>query len=231
MHKKKWNRLWLILDCVFFAVLLYWLLTPLFIADTGFKIELLRSIANFESFKNNVGAPYFWLFPISLLLYLTPAVLIFKITTVLMRGKIPAFLNLNHYVVYLVDFFFSGLPLLLILLIILKRNAFMSDLDVFTIFVGGMSVVYSIIQLINIIDNFRYLSPSHKSYIALSKSNTAMQQINLQPRLGRFGILHKLLMVFIITNLVIIISLSWLLLGQFKKTIVRSVIATGTVLA
>jgi class 3 adenylate cyclase len=58
-----------------------------------------------------------------------------------------------------------------------------------------------------------------------------MQQISRQQRSGQLGILQKLLILFIITNLVIILSLSSLLLSQFKKTIVDSVIATGTVLA
>jgi class 3 adenylate cyclase len=231
MNAKKQNRTPLIIDSLFFMMLLGWLFAPLFIVNTGFKIELIKIIANPGNLTSNVGAPYSWLFPISFLLYLTPIVFLYKIASIFMKGKFPEVFNPNHYITFMINFIFSGLPFLFILLVILKRNTYMSDLDFFSMMICILSVVYGIIQFINIIDNLRYLSPSHKSYIALSKSSAAMQQINLQPRLGRFGILHKLLMVFIITNLAIILSLSSLLLGQFKKTIVRSVIATGTVLA
>ncbi len=230
----KWNRIFIIIDIVFFTAVLYWLMAPLFIVSTGFKIELIKITANFDSFKNSVGVPYFWLFLLSFLLYLTPAVLLFKIVSVFLKEKYPGVFSPNLYLSFIINFIFSGLTLLFLILIILKRSTEISDLfslDLFTVIIIISSIVYSIIQLINIINNYRYLSSSYKSYVALSKSSGAMQQIKLQQKLGRLGILQKLLLVFIITNLVIILSLSSLLLSQFKKTIVDSVIATGTVLA
>ncbi|MGA2143293.1 MAG: adenylate/guanylate cyclase domain-containing protein [Brevinematales bacterium] len=218
MNEKKWNFIFLVIDIAFFAALVLWLFLPLFIINTGFKIELLTA----ESFR---------LFPFSFLLFLVPAVLLFKISSIFLKGKYPAVFTQNHYIPFIVNFVFSGLPLLFIILFILSKNIDMSDLDIYTILIIIFAVIYNVIQPINIINNIRYLSPSYKSYEALSKSSGSMQQIKQQQKSGRLGILQKLLILFIITNLVIIISLSTLLLSQFKKTIVGSVIATGTVLA
>lgn len=230
MNEKRWDLLFVILNILFFAVLLFWLMAPLF-TGMGFKIELIKITSGFEIFKNSVGLTNFWLFPFSFLLFLTPVLLIYKIASLFLSRKYPKIFNPNPYLSFIINFIFSGLPFLFTLLIILKRNSVLSDLDIYTLIIMTASVIYSIIQPINIISHFRRLSPSYKSYLALSKSSGAMEKINLQQKMGRFGILQKLLMTFIITNLVIILSLSSLLLSQFKKTIVDSVIATGTVLA
>ncbi len=231
MNGKKQISLFLIIDIVFFTMLLFWLLAPIIIANTGIKIELIKIITNIDSFKNNVGVPYFWLFPASLLLFLTPAVLLIKIASVFLKEKYPGLFKPYHYVSFIMNFIFSGLAFLLIILIILNKDLEMRDIDLFTRVIIITTIIYSFIQTINIINNTRNLSRSYKSYIALSGSSDAMQQIKLQQKAVRLGILQKLLILFILTNLVIILSLSSISLSQFRKTILGSVIAEGTVLA
>ncbi len=234
MNEKKLNRVFLIVDIAAYVLILFWLLLPVFIRNPVLNIDLINSTRNFDNFSKNIGISSYFLYIVSFLFYLTPIVLIYKAASIFFNEKLPVILSPYNYISFLINFLFSGLILLYIILIILKKApgiSYFATIDIFTDIIILLLVVYSIIQPINAINKLRNLSRSYRDYIEFSQSRAANEQKSFRQKLSRLGILEKLLIAFILAIVIIILSLSSLLLGQFKKTIVESVIATGTMLA
>ena len=118
MHGKETNRIFLVVDMVFFAAVITWLLTPLLKANAGITIRLIQIANSLSVFRAAAGVPASWLFPLAFLLYLIPVVFLFKLAEFFWEGKYPRIFRLNKYAVFTLNFVFSGLPLFFFILII-----------------------------------------------------------------------------------------------------------------
>ncbi len=234
MNEEKKSKIFFAIDLIFYFLILCWLFLPVLIPGQFIKIELIKITYGFDSFVKITGISNIILFYLSFLLFLIPLVFIYKIVSYFLRDKNPVFFSSNHYFSFIINIIFSGLIIFFIILIILKKAlniGYFTSLDIFTGVIILLSVIYSFIQPVNIINKLRNLNKSYRLYLEFSQTAAVKEHRKLQERLSRIGILEKLLIAFVIAIVVIILSLSSLLMGEFKKTIVESVIATGTMLA
>lgn len=226
-----------VLDILFALLSLVWLFLPLFNYDNSIfapfflPLHVFKINLNFSPLNSFFG----------ILIYLLGLIALFKIIVLFLRRKMELFWYPTKILPILLNIFGSAIIVLFFVIYILK-NA--NNLNFFIIQKIQLYIVSSVAVIFNIFNVSSLISQIHKKkdifneyiHFIRAKENKLKNEETLEEEVVKnrkifISIQKKLLFSFTTLAFVLIISLSYLLLKDYKSTILDSIEYSGKKLA
>jgi adenylate cyclase len=217
-----------VVESLFSILVFAWILVPLFSKAEGLMPT------PFLPFRSFAGGPR--AFPLALAwgiaVYLPALVALFKIASIFLADAIPAVADPRRQLSILLSILESGLVLGAIVAYILEyaRGAgFFSASSILLFATLLLSLAFNAYFIYLLIDSFGKRDESYQEYLSFKRSSTKKESV--REVILKQGIQKRLVLSFVPLILFIIVVLSLILMSDFSRTILSSVIENGKDLA
>ena len=165
--------------------------------------------------------------------WIIPVLALFKITGIFFKTSIPYLSDTSKLFSHGVDVVMSLFPLFFLTLVIAlnaRSLSFFLGLSYFTYAVFGASLAYNFLFIILLIRNINKKNATYHEYLGFKKKMRDHEK-NFLKVVIRMGIQKKLVLSFVAIVLVLISALSYILLSEYRRSILSTILYNGTVLA
>jgi adenylate cyclase len=229
MKKQGYNAIGLhIVEAAYALVLLAWILAPLFARDAGLMPTLLLPFASFGGAARPLPATIL----LACAAFLPAAIGLFKIACAFLEDAIPAWADPRRVRAASLSILQSGLAIAAVVFYVVeyaRAASFFSAASPLLFAFLVLSFGYNAYFIYALIASFDKRDESYREYRHFKHGNEGrrrMKELILKP-----GIQKRLLLSFVPLILVIIVVLSFILMTDFSRTILGSVIDNGKLLA
>jgi class 3 adenylate cyclase len=217
-----------LVEAVFSLIVFAWVLLPLFVKSGGLMPCLSLPFTAFGGGPRSPAGTVLWVLGI----YLPLAIGLFKIAAIFLDDAIPAFADTRRPGAISLSVLESGLVVASIVAYIFEYarvagffTASSSILFAFIVLALGFNA-YFLALLISSLDKRDESYQEYLSYKSSKEQRKGVKEMLLQP-----GIQKRLVLSFVPLILVIVVTLSFILMSDFSRTILSSVIDSGKQLA
>ena len=226
-------RIWTIVLIHFFEIvyslfILFWYYLAYFIPNL-----LIINILNIPEQLLSGDAQLVFFILATAGLYAIPALALFKIFGIFLKVRFPSISDTSKLFSHGVNVILSMLPIIYLTLYIsvnAKGLSFFAGLSVYTYAVCGASLLYNFFFIILFIRNINKKNETYHEYLTFRKKMKDHDK-NFLKVVVRMGIQKKLVLSFIAIVLILISALSYILLSEYRRSILSTIIYNGTVLA
>jgi len=217
-----------------------WFVFPLFkinnVMTAPYLMPLVLSGINFSLTNfdiNSIQSLFFKIMKNSLfLIYLIPIISIYKIVSFFLKGRMPAFFKASRFFPLILNIISSSLIIFTFFnytLLFASNISFFFKLDIINYAFLGTTLVFNFLFVFILMRVINRLSKDYKDYLSLlqnikkiggKKKNETVVSIRL-----------KLIFSFMFIFITILIILSYVLMNDYKKTILDSIENNGKLLA